>query len=397
VITIAWLLTSIIFTNLYTGHVITELSVPLKGEVLHALEDIFGAYDKSDSLFRASAIDDYQFWWYNYTTELHMPTDNKFWINDPRMNINYTKYDRYHQQFREVEHFALLQAPQILENQPFTPANETLRLGNPFMYKFFRRFLRDASEAYWTPNMFTPRYEFYVAKFISPKYRHYPRDPQFPVSKEGLIQYFMAAAVEKEIVDCGRSVFIAELNELRAELLYLKRKYPERAFYVGNGTIESGGMRKLFWQYRNYGNPILAQYLRHLLQCGTRSHILRIQSHKYYLERGIGTNLIKELKPMLMGMGMSGSIQTIFIILVAILVLASSVFVMEILYGRQRFVYSLFAQFFTLLAVKVYCIISRLAKLQIIVHANRASYLLVIHLKMCNRLKKTPSYAESMF
>jgi hypothetical protein len=198
----------------------------------------------------------------------------------------------------------------------------------------------------------------------------------------------MAAAVEKEIVDCGRSVFISELTELRAELLYLKRNYPERTFYAGIDTIESGGMQKSFWEYYPDGNPILAHYLRHLLQGGIRSHILRMQSHKYYLQRGIGTNIIKELKPTIIGMDMSGSIQTIFIILVAVLLLASSVFLMEILCGRRRTMYNLVVQFFILLTVKVNCIIVRLAKLQIIVHANRASLLLVKYLKMCNRLNK---------
>jgi hypothetical protein len=235
---------------------------------------------------------------------------------------------------------------------------------------------------------FNPKYEFYVAKFISPKHRHYPRDPQFPSSKEGLIQHFMAAAVEKEMVDCGRSVFISELTELRAELLYLKRNYPEKTFYAGIGTIESGGMQKMFWEYYPNGNPILAQYLRYLLQGGIRSHILRIQSHKYYLERGIGTNIIKELKPTAMGMDMSGSIQTIFIILVAVLVLASSVFLLEILYWRQRNIYMLVKQFFILLAFKVHCIIRRLAKLQVTTQANRTSFLLVKYWKTCNRLKK---------
>jgi hypothetical protein len=238
VITIAWLLTSIIFTNLYTGQMLTELSVPLKGEVLHALEDIFGAYDENDTLFRTSVFDIRDFWFHNYT------------------EFNYSTYDTYHQNFREVDHFALLQAPERLEIQYFTPANETQRLGNPFMYKLFIRFLINALSADGNLKRFNPRYHFYMLKFISPKYRHYPRDPQFPRSKQGSIQHFRAAAVEKEIVDCGRSKFIAELNELRAELLYLKRNYPEITFYVGNGTIESGEMQKLLWAYHDHGTPI---------------------------------------------------------------------------------------------------------------------------------------------
>jgi hypothetical protein len=388
VITIAWLLTAMIFTNLYAGLMISDLTVPLKGEVLHALEDIFGAYDKNDLLFKTSFMDDNDFWWDNYT-ESHMPNDTVLMF-EPRKKINYSKYDTFHQQFREAEHFALLQPPQIYKDELFKPANETERLGNPFMYKFFGRFLTDARFAYLQPKTFNPRYEFYVVKFISPKYRHYPRDPQFPLSKQGSIHHLMTAAVEKEIVDCGRSIFIAELNELRAELLYLQRNYPERTFYVGNGTIESGEMQKLLWQYTGHGTAIPAQYLRDLLQGGFRTHILQIQSHRNYLERRIGTDIIKEQEQTVAGMDMNGSIQTIFIILVAILVLGSSVFSIEILCSRRRTIDILVAQFLKLFAVKVHCIIIRLSKFQIILHENQTSLLLVKSIDEVDRQFTSP-------
>jgi hypothetical protein len=127
--------------------------------------------------------------------------------------------------------------------------------------------------------------------------------------------------------------------------------------------------------------------MRHLLQGGIRTHILQIQSHRNYLERRIGTDIIKEQKQTVAGMDMNGSIQTIFIILVAIHVLASSVFLMEISYSRRRTIYSLVEQFFVLLAIKVHRIIIGL-QLQIIVHANQTSLLLLKYLKMCIRLKR---------
>jgi hypothetical protein len=259
------------------------------------------------------------------------------------------------------------------------------------MYKFFGRVLTDASLAYLQPKTFNPRYEFYVVKFSSPKYRHYPRDPRFPRSKQGSIQHLMAAAVEKEIVDCGRSVFIAELNELRAELLYLQRNYPERTFYVGNGTIESGEMQKLLWQYTGHENPILAQYLRHLLQGGFRTHILQIQSHRNYLERRIGTDIIKEQKQTVAGMDMNGSIQTIFIILVAILVLGSSVFSMEILCSRRRTIDILVAQFSHCLPLKS----TALSLDSLIVHANQTSIRLVKSIDEVDRKFMSPRNVSS--
>jgi hypothetical protein len=65
---------------------ISDLTVPLKGEVLHALEDIFGAYDKNDLLFKPSFMDDNDFWWDNYT-ESQMPNDTVLMF-EPRKQIN---------------------------------------------------------------------------------------------------------------------------------------------------------------------------------------------------------------------------------------------------------------------------------------------------------------------
>jgi hypothetical protein len=365
-ITTAWLLTSIIFTNLYTGHVITELSVPLKGEILHALEDVFGGYDKANVL-DTSSLETYLRFWYNRFKFIE--SLNNYSMGDCRKSIDYSEYDSYHQRFRDIEHFALLQAPKVCERTSFTPTNERLRLCNPLMYKYFNQFHSDSINMHYGRMRFNPKYEFYVTKFISPKHRHYPREPKFSNSKNVFIDQYMAAAVEKEIVACGRSIFIAESNELQAELRYLQRNYPERTFYVGNGTIEQGTRRKLFWNY-HHKNPVLAHYVMLLLQAGIRTHILSIQSHKTYLERRIGTKIIKEKEPTAMGMDMSGSIQTIFIILSASLVLASFVFIFEFIFHRRNIIYMILVEFFVILAFKFRRNFIRLFRFKLVVPAN---------------------------
>jgi hypothetical protein len=96
----------------------------------------------------------------------------------------------------------------------------------------------------------------------------------------------------------------------------------------------------------------LDHYLKLLLQAGIRTHISSIQSHKTYLERRIGTQIIKEKEPPAMGMAMSGSIQTIFIILSASLVLASFVFIFEFICHRRNIISMIPVQFFIFLAFK---------------------------------------------
>jgi hypothetical protein len=365
IITTAWLLTSVIFNNLYTGHVITELSVPLKGEILHSLEDIFGVYDKANLLDTFSLESDLWFWYNN--SKIYTKPLNELVMGDCGISFEYSYYDSYYKQFRDTEHFALLRAPLDCEITRFHLPNERT-LCNPRMYKYFDQFYWDAVYTNEEYMRFNPKYEFYVTKFMSPKHRHYPKEPKFP--KNVFIDHYRAAAVEKEIVGCGRSIFIAESNELQAELRYLQQNYPGKNFYLGNGTIEQGTRRKLYWNYRDFGNPVMAEYLKRLVQAGIRTHISTIQSHKIYLERRVGTQIIKAEGPPAMGMDMSGSIQTIFIILSANFVLASFVFLFEFMCHRRKIIYMIFEQFFIILAVKVRRNFINLFRLRLIVQAK---------------------------
>jgi hypothetical protein len=214
-------------------------------------------------------------------------------MNECRKPMDSSDYDTYNQRLREIEHFALLAAPKVCDKTDLVPAKKIERLCNPKMYKYFNQFYVDALHGYLGHKMFNPKYEFYVTKSVSPQHRHYPRDRKFPSSKNSLIQHFMAAAVEKEIVACGRSIFIAKWKELQVEIRYLQQNYPQTTFYVGDGNIEQGRMQKLVWQYKE-GNPILAQFLIQILQSGLMAHISNIQNHNRYLERRLGTKIIKE-------------------------------------------------------------------------------------------------------
>jgi hypothetical protein len=48
-ITIAWLLTAMMFTNLYNGQLTTDLSAPLREQALFSFDDVFGAYNNSST------------------------------------------------------------------------------------------------------------------------------------------------------------------------------------------------------------------------------------------------------------------------------------------------------------------------------------------------------------
>jgi hypothetical protein len=383
-ITIAWLLTAMIFTNLYSGQMITDVSVPLKGDILHSLDAVFGPYHKARPQFWCPMSEDLLFWSRNYTS-YWKPGDESLSLRVSSLEMNYSHFDTYHQQFRKIDHFALLQAPQRVG---IGSASEEERLVNPHMYKFFDKFFKEAFMMSLDVTRFNLKYVYYISNLISPKHRHYPKDPKFPSSKAGLIQHYMSAAVEKELTASGKTIFIADLKELGAELHYLQTNYPDRTFYRGNSTIEQGRRKKVFWNYNLGGNRVLAHYLVRLLQAGIYSPISSLANHNKYLERRIGTKIIKEMERLAAaGMDTSGSIQTIFIISVGILVLASCVFLFECMATRRKTIFIMIEQLFLIFAVKVGWLFMKLIKFKIIVQANHAFFLLRKCFKMCDRFR----------
>jgi hypothetical protein len=429
IITIAWLLTAVIFTNLYAGLMITELSVPLKGEILHSLDDVFGPYHKNESLNKSSPEDLLRNLFsrligkpssellrivqegldhprYKIPDPFDRPSlekDLNFWMNDQYTNlyilhevtfkcsryVNYADYETFHRQFQEAQHFALLPAPfELCVTNNLAGKDQKIGQNFPTKYKVFEQFLLDAFQLDSRSKRFTPKYEYWLSKLMSIKHRHYPSNPEFPNSKIGLIKHFMAAATEKEVVACGRSIFVAELNELQAELLYLQRNYPDRTFYVGNDTIEKGTQRKLVWEYTNNGDPKLAEYFRILLQAGIRTHVSNILNHKLYLERRIGTAIIKEMETPGGGMDMNGSIQTIFIISAAILLLASSVFLIEFIHYRWKTIHTVVKRCGVMFTVEIRRSFTKPIGFNIIAHSYRAVFLLVKYVKTYYRSRK---------
>jgi hypothetical protein len=182
---------------------------------------------------------------------------------------------------------------------------------------------------------------YYTIEFFSPKYRNYPKQPNFTDSEDGEIKLFVDAAVEKELVACGKSIFLADEIKLLAELRYLKENFPQIRFYVGNDSMEFGLKRKLTWQFENLGTSKVAYYLKLLLQAGVRDAILSIQAHLYYLKRRSGTRLIK-MGILPIPVDMKGPTQTIFIILVTITSLAFLQFLLELIYYHRKVIYLFF-------------------------------------------------------
>jgi hypothetical protein len=85
----------------------------------------------------------------------------------------------------------------------------------------------------------------------------------------------------------------------------------------------------------NSGSSKVPRYFRMLSEAGIRDVLLGLRKEKYYLKRRSGTQFVQE--EMLRGknIGMSGSIQTIFIISITCLSVATLVFILEVGHKNQ--------------------------------------------------------------
>jgi hypothetical protein len=328
--TATWILTAMIFTNLYIGLMITDVTSPLQGEVLSTFDQVLTKeVDLNPPLFFYK-YEILKFWKHNYTKSVNVQIPNIDSLDFERCDDSFDSvhYESHHAQFRGTDSFALLQSPLKNCGGMEIPNHIQKRLINyPWMYSGFRN-LMDELQKY-------PEFEGdlmsakLIVAFFSPTNRHYPNDPKFNNPDDEKIPYYLDAAVENELVRCKKSVFIGEKEDLRYELLYLKTNYPRAGFYMSSDTLEKIGLKPNIWSFSDFGNSKVPYFFKQLIEAGVRQFIVSLRKQTYYLKRRQGTALVQLAESKQAPQGLKGSIQTIFFIWIAFCLVSSAAFVCE--------------------------------------------------------------------
>jgi hypothetical protein len=344
IITLAWIVTAIMFTNLYNGLVISDVTAPVRGEIFNTFDKVLAINDKtipSPTMFSQLA----GFWEFNYTRTFVLNNTIRQALNqgcegiyvaskDTLYQYDSSGYETHHAQFRTSESFVILHKP-MEKCEEYDVSNEIRKrfLSLPSMHALFDRLF----DGIFQSNHFhrDVRYLRCLYALFSPKHRLYPKNPNIPPTKLEKIPSYFSAAIEKELVACERSIFIGERKALNTELSYLKTNYPRKHFYISNDTLESSWSTPIIWNFMKTGKSKVPRYFKQLLEAGGRDVLLRLRKHTYYLKRRIGTQFVQEEMLKEVVIGMSGSIQTIFIILIASLSIATMVFLLELLHKRK--------------------------------------------------------------
>jgi hypothetical protein len=338
-VTISWLLTAMVFTNLYTGLMISDVTSPLQTERLVSFDQVLDTeimYGKMSHLGSKEVLD---YWLNNYTNSGRLGGFNfNLHVNKLKCNVDfdYMGYEPRYTQFQNQEFFAILQKPvEDCGAKGLLPATQKVLLRHPWMYSEFQKLERELVQV--RKPTFNKLYKHRAVAFFAPRNRHCPRDPEFGNKDEQTIKFYLAAAVEKELVACNRSILMGEANELKYELSYLIVNYPTKRFYMPEDTFENGGSSPVLWEFLEAGMSKVPHYFRLLIESGIREGITGIRMHKHYLMRRNGTKVIQVAMSSESSVGMSGSIQTIFFILVFLLTNAMLTFTIEVIIKNSSF------------------------------------------------------------
>jgi hypothetical protein len=328
------MLTAMVFTNLYAGIMISDVTAPLPGEILNNFDQVLSTREESLKFKDLRSQELTGFLLGNYSPANGLETLERF---KPSCGLgssfDSTQYNSHYAQFRDRNSFALLQPPmESCNGNWISHAQQVKHLSHPWMYIGVQYI---ESELNLNLNGDDKAYSQRLVAFFSPRNRHYPEDPQFTVEQNKANPHILSSAIEKELVACGKSIFMGENKDLTDEKSYLKINYPMKLFYVSEDTFETRGSKPVVWLFIKGGMSKVPYYFQQLIESGVRGGIIGLRKHQFYLKRRIGTSYIRNSMPREATLGISGSIQTVFMIMFGSLSVALAVFTVEFIYGEK--------------------------------------------------------------
>lgn len=158
-----------------------------------------------------------------------------------------------------------------------------------------------------------------------PNQRHLPRNTENITTISDLEGW---ARVEKEVVECGKTVFVGYDVVFRAEKEYLEKRYSWIKFYQSKETMDPGYFGYVF---ENPGASRVPFYCKYLFQSG----IIERLGIEFESQTNYGRVRAGEWKPARSKFTMDGCISTLFILCAGMAGIGLVVFIIEWFKGRR--------------------------------------------------------------
>ncbi|OXA39349.1 hypothetical protein Fcan01_24171 [Folsomia candida] len=167
--------------------------------------------------------------------------------------------------------------------------------------------------------------EMRLLNFFNPRHTHHPTGFQYLNLNQTFVQ--VQGSMERELVQCGKSVYISNSDVIEAEFDFLTKQYPSRRFYKGKEIYEEVTYR---WHTSLAGVSHVPKYFKYLIESGIYRRLQLEEIYQKYLRR-------KHFKTetVIGAVRLDGALFTLFLICGAIVLLASFVAIVEI---RDRLV-----------------------------------------------------------
>jgi len=309
-----WLLLSVIFTNTYVSNVISEIEVSLPGERISSTSSFWA---KSSRIFpkNVQEVKEIRLFYveYQYNISECMQSRKMMELYQSRKQTKNPTNFTFLKDENLYDGFALLSKPTEL----FIKNVEDKVLQVPGRYSVFLQFFGETFECSQN-NSLTYPYCSYRVKFLLPVNRHYPLKPSFEIPID---TRYAKTAIENELVQCGKSAYVEGPAE--SELKYLSEMYPEKRFYYLKDLIKSGwsGFKlerlensKTYVALKRCLDSLIFQYFREI--------------NLSYVRRVNGTKLIKK-NMKTFKMDMESQLQKVFVLALAMLLVANGAFFVE--------------------------------------------------------------------
>ncbi|OXA39308.1 hypothetical protein Fcan01_25941 [Folsomia candida] len=293
-----WCIMSVVITNGYNGIMISELNAPLPSFQPENFDDLMcnklsmsltDKYLSYMSLPKGSYINRN-----NISKDI---TDVLDQISAYIDNLIISKFN-YSRKLRNENCFNLYSAhPQI-----------NIGYHWPEFFRFLLLHYHANGIASWGGSSYLRKQYNIILNFLSPKYLDYPLNLIYDYFNTTPLQQ----RIEEEIIQCGKTVFIAQSNVVEAEHIFLSKKYPWHKFYKGSEILWVSWYGLAF---RYAGFSKIPGYYKSVIESGVYGRIDQELSKRVNLDRNpVISRDAQKVSSKRTGLELEGEFSTFFII-----------------------------------------------------------------------------------
>jgi len=302
-----WILCTMILSNCYQSLVISEINAPMGGEKLKNVSKYTICENKNNLLvnppkefFRAAekALKNFKD---NYKYEPKDGTANK---------QDFKKYfNAIHDQmntFKLPNCFALLSEPFEVFNgiqHGFTSV--------PFVYTLFAHVRLKRVDLFEEPESPGSQDPGLVHLLL----RLYPLDPNLDPSDGVVLE--REAAIEKELIECKKSVYLVRKETIASETSYLKNNHKRLKFYQVKQNIVTPEVGN--WKCSYHKSSKMSMLLSGFFESGILSELDYFEKYTIMLKRRKGTAVVRSNMHPIQPIHLNDSIHTVFILYAALI------------------------------------------------------------------------------